>query len=235
MTYTENLNLLLYESNDVMNTVDFVNTNNQKIDSYASTTRGIAQSANALAGQANEGVGAADTKIEAINTRLQQDEVDTLPQYKTDTDARLETLEDDVNSFLTPQANWTDIAGNELQSVFDFGGLTIFSQFNTVGVSPSANPLPVKNFNGTISSAAFKGDMLKRAGNPYNIQELNTIFNFPVEMTKNDGSVNITVAGIYYNGVDTIVALLGSNSASFESTWRLLCTAVAFGNIKYTP
>lgn len=211
MNRTPNLELVLYEANDIMDGVEFINDNNSKIDTYASQTRAIAQSANALAGQANEGVGAADTKIEAINTRLQQDEVDTLPQYKSDTDGRLEALEDDVNSFIKPINRFTRLDGSFLECYESGGMLYINALPINSAIVLGTNSLETSIIgNEEIISLPKKGDFAKAAGNVYGMEvnKLKVVTNF--QLTQSNKQAYVLNVGVYYNGVDTILTLATS-------------------------
>lgn len=214
MNRTPNLELVLYEANDIMDGVEFINDNNSKIDTYASQTRAIAQSANALAGQANEGVGAADTKIEAINTRLQQDEVDTLPQYKTETDTRLDNLEDDVNSFIAPVLRYSSVVTENINSnVYESGGMLFSSAFLDTRDTYVNNSLKTANLKNEVStSLIYRRDLSKVSGNVYNIKNVNVIYYVNALCKYSESELFRGNVGIYYNGVDTILTILGTNA-----------------------
>lgn len=217
MNRTPNLDLTLYEANDIMDGVDFINENNSKIDTYASQTRAIAQSANALAGQANEGVGAADTKIDAINTRLQQDEVDTLPQYKSDTDGRLEALEDDVNSFLIPKNIMKKMDGSFEHNSFYSGGILFFNSFyRNIAANGELNTREMRTLDESFSintGTLYFFPLCKCSGNPFGFVKSNIVYRNGINILK-DGDVRGTY-GIYYDGVDTIFGLLGASNTTY--------------------
>lgn len=235
MTRTPNLDLVLYEANDIMDGVEFINDNNGKIDTYCSQTRGIAQSANALAGQANQGVGAADTKINAINSRLSQDEVDSLPQYKTDTDARLDSLEDGVTSFLSPQNVPYTKNGNQQTGMMRSGGLLIYNYGNVITSSTNPNVVPTA---GTVYKAYGNiTTSFSETSNNFGLYEMatigNNILNLPdmdkyyvgsvLSLITSSGSrvlVNLSLIAIY-NGVNTIIYARLDNSAKTDNSYLI--------------
>lgn len=224
MNRTPNLELVLYEANDIMDGVEFINDNNSKIDTYASQTRAIAQSANALAGQANEGVGAADTKIEAINTRLQQDEVDTLPQYKTDTDARLDVLEDDVNSFTNPKAINFTVSNVASKGLYKSGGMLFYNYTKVINYTQSPNKNTAVGevykdygslYNGfTETETTGLWELATIAENIFNMPNINEkyclgVCNMTAKITQSGGNIVPTTAGVSvigeWTGVNTVL------------------------------
>lgn len=214
MNRTANMNLVLYEANDIMDGTEFINANNNAIDKYTSEVKTTAEAANAAAIQANEGVGAADTKITAINKRLDNDNVDQLPGYMRATDARLETLEDDVNSFLKPVVNVFSYMDGSFMNNF-YSGSILYINYASISASTSpieTNTLPVYNIGTTtaLSGYAHRGKFGKAAGNIYNL-EINKIYITSSILVTSSGGRSVEF-GIYYDGVDTYLCFVSKDS-----------------------
>lgn len=216
MNRTPNMNLVLYEANDIMDGTEFINANNTAIDEYTSQVKTTAETANAAAIQANQGVGAADTKITAINTRLDNDQIDNLPGFISATDSRLESLEDSVGSFSEPYTDRVlDLSGNTLTSFYISGGMLFMEYAKLVGTSYASNSLPIKDMNNgdSITQLPYKSDFGQLVGNPFNLKP-NVIYSEYV-LARPAATMNATVViiGIYYNNVNTYICQLSDSNA----------------------
>lgn len=211
MKYTDNMQLLLFEANDTMNTNDFVNQNNQKIDQYTADVKATAEEANAGQKTANDGITEINGKIQAINKTISDSEVVTLPQFKTDTDDRLESLEDSVNSFLNPKVAFNVIGSEQKDPEIFYSGGVLHVGYHGVGrnVNESTVGITIRQPSGIdFTNYAYKHDFAKVVGNPFNLK-INKGICCRIPMIASDNSgIIIKAALLYYNGVDTLLAYI---------------------------
>lgn len=216
MQYTDNMELLLYEANDIMQTTDFVNTNNQKIDEFTAAVKTTAEEASASASQANQGVSAADKKIQQIQTSITQNELSSLPQFKQDTEDRLTTLEDDVAGLSGWSTPFTNPNGDITDSI-QISSIGLWTSDHRVDVS-SWVPVTetMKNYFNKGVYSTYNRKMLRGtvSGNIFNIPEVNTIFFVNVNSTDYDGTLRSAGYGLKWTGVVTEFYDLTSYSSS---------------------
>lgn len=228
MKYTDNMELLLYDANDIMNTNDFVNQNNQKIDTYVAGVKATAEEANAGQQTANTGLTEVNGKVNTINQQLTDGELATLPQFKANTEGRLETLEDMVALQTKPDyGKWKLIAtGNYINTVCDtvVGFYFIDDTLNLMGAS--SNTLTCRKWEDTniVSNYNYKLDAYSRPGNVYNLPEINTIYmiyGFGKDVDSGSNTLATLIIGAYYNGVDTVITFLTTAKHSTSTRVQL--------------
>lgn len=237
MKYTENMELLLYDANDIMNTNDFVNQNNQKIDAFTAQIKATAEEANAGQKTNASGITEINGKINTINQQLTDGELTTLPQFKTDTDDRLEALEDTVNLTLKPEyEKWNRIiSGQSLNGLVDtIIGVYIITEIFDMN-NATSNTYPCKQWSNTsvTTSYNYRLDIYKRSGNAFNLPELNTIYiNYVpcrnVDISQGSNVYEIAGIGIFYNGVDTVICALSSKLPNTQHRWQFAAAQTLF-------
>lgn len=216
MQYTDNMELLLYEANDIMQTTDFVNRNNQKIDEFTAAVKTTAEEANASAAQANRGVSAADAKITQIQTSITQNELSSLPQFKRDTNDRLDTLEDDVNGLTGWKTFMTTPSGIVSNSVLKSSiGVSIGPRREDTAMWQNVTEIVKGFFGNAVTTAYTKKVLLGSAqGNIFNLSEVNTLFAIGTYSFDSDGTVHTSAVAVKWTGVVTELYDLSSSGTT---------------------
>ena len=93
INHTEFYNLPLPTGNEIVAYQDFINDANNIIDAALHSIQNTLDTVSTTATNAADGVAAADRKIEELVQANIDNETASLPQYKQDTDIRLENLE----------------------------------------------------------------------------------------------------------------------------------------------
>lgn len=213
---TETLGLPLPENNETVAYQDFINSANLIIDNFAKTTNNTLDSVGATAASAANGVAAADTKIANITTRLDNDQVDSLPQFKQDTEDRLDSVENDVMGLSGWSAFITTPSGEVTQGVQKSSiGLYIGSR---KGISSQWVDLTevVKLFFGFSQTDAYikKSLMGSAQGNVYNLPEINVIYSIGTYSFDADGTPHTSGIGLKWTGVVTELYELGTSESA---------------------
>lgn len=223
VNFTEYYNLPLPTGNEVIAYQDFINDANNIIDGALHSIQNTLDTVSTTATNAADGVEAADTKISELVKANLDNEVDSLPQFKRDTDDRLETLENDVAAFGLPVNDglWTYNSGSSVDSyairVAPFGifvgGFSI--PYNAVKVTPLKEMRGYTNHTIVNTNPYFT--VIKHPGNLFNLPEINVAYTFRVMCNvATDGKPvpsNDVFMCVLFNGVDTTL-----NVAANEST-----------------
>lgn len=212
---TEFYGLPLPTGNEIVAYQDFINDANNIIDAAMHSIQNTLDTVSTTATNAADGVEAADTKIQELVQANIDNQSASLPQFKEDTEVRLETLEDDVASFQLPVNDglWTNNLGTPLDSqVVKFApfGLYIANIYATAANQETIPTKKMRAYTGTDSSLEYKHYLLlKHSGNFFNLPEINTAYIFPITgYAVISGKPQITnglYLSIMYNGVDTLV------------------------------
>lgn len=213
---TETLGLPLPENNETVAYQDFINSANLIIDNFAKTTNNTLDSVGATAASAANGVAAADAKIANITTRLDNDGVDGLPQFKQDTEDRLESVENDVMGLSGWSAFITTPSGALTNSVQKSSiGLYVASRREDVSQWVDVTEV-VKVFFGFSQTTAYTKKVLwgSAQGNVYNLPEINVIYALGTYSFDSDGTVHTSGVGLKWTGVVTELYDLGSSGSS---------------------
>lgn len=220
---TETLGLPLPDNNETVAYQDFINAANLIIDNFAKTTGNTLDSVSATASSAANGVAAADTKIANITTRLDNDGVDGLPQFKQDTEDRLESVENDVmglsgwNAFVISAGTSTVTQSIQKSSI----GLWVASNRNS-DTDWEAVTEQCKNYFGRAINTGMKYKTIwgSAAGNVFNLPEVNVIYLCQCYTKDNDGTLRTGGIGIKWTGVETQIMNLSAYNTTqyFDET-----------------
>lgn len=237
--FTEYYNLPLPTGNEVIAYQDFINDANNIIDGALHSIQNTLDTVSTTANNAASGVSAADTKIKELVQANLDNEVASLPQFKTDTDARLENLENDVAAFGLPVNDglWTYNSGSSADSfaikVAPFG--LFIGGFSIDNNAPKVTPL--KEMRGYTSNTIVTPNpyftIIKHPGNFFNLPEINVAYTFRVmcNVTTNGAPVpsNNVFMCVLFNGVDTTVNV----TADEEKKGLYFISAQVIGITKY--
>lgn len=221
--FTEYYNLPLPTGNEVIAYQDFINDANNIIDGALHSIQNTLDTVSTTANNAASGVSAADTKIKELVQANLDNEVGSLPQFKTDTNDRLGNLENDVAAFGLPVNDglWTYNSGSIVDSftlkVAPFG--LFIGGFSIPDNAPKVTPLKLMRgyTTSTAENIAPYFTVIKHPGNFFNLPEINVAYAFRVmcNVTTNGAPVpsNNVFMSVLFNGVDTTI-----NVAANEST-----------------
>lgn len=213
MQYTTNYNLPLPENTDIMDYTQFINAPNETIDSALNENKLSAKTANETANAASSGVAAADEKISTIQNNLEQYNIPQLKQEVNAIDARLETVEDDVNMFINPVV--TELTGSPSSNfhsmVIRSGGLItvtmLFELESTTfiritGAEAYYPGVVIKNTDLNYASLGILG-----TGNILNLPKTNQLYVLGhfIGYNRDIGDSVNTPLGVVFNGINTTI------------------------------
>lgn len=221
---TEHYGLPLPTGNEVIAYQDFINDANNIIDGALHSLQNTLDTVSTTANNAADGVAAADTKIEKLVQANVDNEVSSLPQFKHDTDLRLENLEDDVNGLSGWTGGWIDATyGTGTNAVLTSSIGLWFS--GTYGKNYTAMTESMRNFlsNGTISTENLKKrELCKKAGNVFNLPILNTFYVLTQSAFwfSEEGALKIGTEflGVKWTGTETVFAAISTALENINRT-----------------
>lgn len=221
---TEHYGLPLPTGNEVIAYQDFINDANNIIDGALHSLQNTLDTVSTTANNAADGVAAADTKIEELVQANVDNEVSSLPQFKQDTDLRLENLEDDVNGLSGWTGGWIDATyGTGTNAVLTSSIGLWFS--GTYGKNYTAMTESMRNFlgNDTISTENLKKrELCKKAGNVFNLPILNTFYVLKQSAFwfSEEGALKIGTEflGVKWTGTETVFAAISTALENINRT-----------------
>lgn len=202
---TETLGLPLPENNETVAYQDFINSANLIIDNFAKTTGTTLDNVSATATAAANGVSAADTKIANINTRLNNDNVDNLPQFMNDTEIRLENVENDVMGLSGWKKFLIASSGNPAGGIYK-SSIGIYRNAFPIGENSWINITETVRYldGGSVTTDyKFKASLGSVAGNIFNANQTNVIYAMNDYSLESEGTVHTAGLGFKWDGVST--------------------------------
>lgn len=223
---TEHYGLPLPVSNETMAYQDFINEPNGIIDGALYSLQQAIDNLSTTITQLGNSVTALDTKVSGIQTTLTQADLPGMKTEISSLDSRVETLEDDVMSFIAPTPIPRTRGGSPRLPLVKAGGIVFCNEGIVVNISdvPGAT-IPVNTVihgYGNLTSDVVLNynanafELGTVSGNLLNLPENNEYYlaNYIQNLAWKDnffqsGPVNLVAI---YNGVNTIFyALLGSD------------------------
>lgn len=207
---TEYYGLPLPTGNEVIAYQDFINDANNIIDGALHSLQNTLDTVSTTANNAADGVAAADTKIQELVQANLDNESASLPQFKQDTNARLENLEDDVNGMISwiypflAQSSGASTSEICISSIgFSFIG-------RTFSLTESYTEPMVAFHSGTnrTFSSPKRHKAYKVGGNYFNLPLLNTYYIEPVAAYNSEKNYATYYFGVLWTGTETRIDFL---------------------------
>lgn len=212
---TEYYGLPLPTGNEVIAYQDFINDANNIIDGALHTLQNTLNTVSTTANNAADGVAAADSKISELVQANVDNEVSTLPQFKQDTENRLESLENDVMGLSGWSTKFKNIgSGSRAISVFTSSIGTITENYHVAESDWETITEPVKwwfgkGVNNQLSKKALR---VNAEGNLYNLPEANTFYGLTTYGITSENSKELCGVFLKWTGVATELYVLSNTN-----------------------
>lgn len=210
---TEYYGLPLPTGNEVIAYQDFINDANNIIDGALHSLQNTLDTVSTTANNAADGVAAADTKIQELVQANLDNESASLPQFKQDTDVRLESLENDVMGLTGWSKFLTTTSGSLTENVLKSSiGVYVAAHSIETTAWDNITESVITYINGSnLDTFTVKSLWGNAPGNIFNLKVINTMYAFTTYATENGGEFHIVGYGVKWNGVQTEFYDLGRN------------------------